>query len=54
MENVTEDRKKIVTDYYSMFDMIDLFNETQLDKLEKFIQSTVTDEQIDELFFDMG
>ena len=58
-ENMTDEelkayRKGVVLDEYFIWDIVDTFNEEQFKKVKAIVSETLTDEQIDALFSDLG
>lgn len=52
-DEIIQDRLKIVKEEMSLCDLIDILNEDQFKKVEKFVCSSLTEDQIDELYFDI-
>lgn len=52
-DEIMQDRLKIVKEEKSICDLIDALNEYQFKKVERFVCSVLTEDQIDELYFDI-
>lgn len=53
LKEIREERLKVIMEEYGYDRLTELYDNEQYDKLRKFVCGLATDDQIDELYFDI-